>query len=180
MFEFERLCYRCAQVQRTCCQGTEVYVTAGDVVRIANAIGRQDFWEYRVAADADYLDQASDPIWQQKVVQSDGSRRVLKRHSNEDCTFLGPQGCAVPLESRPLVCRLYPVLYTEHQILEQFGEACPVGLLAPGQRLVDAIEMDFDQVRLWHAQLYREVHEETGSSGTSIPSAEKELSCVSV
>ena len=34
-------------------------------------------------------DQDDDPTWQRHVFRADGSRRILKRRANGDCTFLG-------------------------------------------------------------------------------------------
>ena len=38
---------RCARVQKTCCQRTEILVTEGDRRRFAACVGREDFWERR-------------------------------------------------------------------------------------------------------------------------------------
>ncbi len=103
------LCARCAQLGKTCCQLTEIYVTAGDVKRIAASSSRIDFYEYRMPVNQDYAADDSDPVWQRMVFRPDGSRRVLKQQDSGDCFFLGPPrlsaahgGAAAHLPSAPL------------------------------------------------------------------------------
>src|SRR5579864_8093717 len=111
--EMDFLCVRCARQGKTCCQSCEVYATPADVRRIAAHTGQQDFTEFRPADDPIYVNHADDPTWMKYVFQADGTRRVLKREAEGDCTFLGPHGCRLPLEVRPLVCRIYPYDFTE-------------------------------------------------------------------
>ena len=157
MSENASLCLRCAQHMRTCCQTREIYITLGDVGRIAALSDRQDFYEYRVPSDPSYLDQDDDPTWATCVLGSDGRRRVLKRLPDGDCLFLGRRGCRLPLDVRPLICRLYPYEYNEQGIQEELASGCPVHLLPPGQRLVAVLQMNLQDARRWHEQLYREV-----------------------
>lgn len=156
----EFLCVRCARSQRTCCQTREIYATPGDAQRIAAHIGRSDFYTYRVPDDPSYQDQDDDPTWRDCVFRPDGSRRVLHRQENGDCTFLGPQGCVLPLEVRPLVCRLYPFDYDESGIKSELAEGCPMHLLRPGLGLLDELQMDIEPAKRWHVQLYQEIRQE--------------------
>lgn len=156
----EFLCVRCARHTRTCCQRSEIYATPGDVRRIGLHTQRDDFTEYRVPANPDYLDQDDDPVWREKVFRADNSRRVLKRQPDGDCTFLGESGCTLPLEIRPLVCRLYPYDYTAAGLLVDLVEGCPLELLPPGQGLIEALEMNRDDAVRWHRQLYEEIQME--------------------
>lgn len=71
----EPLCVRCAQTQRTCCQICEIYITPGDLERIAGYTGKSDFFEYRRPADPEYLDQSDDPLWAAYVFRPDGTRK---------------------------------------------------------------------------------------------------------
>jgi Fe-S-cluster containining protein len=150
---------------KTCCQTSEIYVTRGDVARITDHTGVTDFHEPRVPANALYLDQDDDPTWRDHVFRRDGSRRVLKRQANGDCTFLGPHGCRLPLEVRPLVCRIYPFEYDEQGIHDELAVGCPLELLQPDQGLIAALEMNIDDARRWHRQLYEEVRMEDIGSG---------------
>jgi Fe-S-cluster containining protein len=153
----EHLCVRCARHMRTCCQTSEIYVTPGDVARIAAHTGSDDFHERRVPDHPIYLQQDDDPLWQSRVFDSAGTRRVLKRHESGDCRFLGPAGCTLPTETRPLVCRLYPYDFNEAGIYDTLARGCPTELIRRGRTLLEELEMDLAQAREWHAQLYREV-----------------------
>lgn len=156
----EPLCLRCARQMKTCCQTREIYLTRGDLERIRDHTGRDDFDEFRRPDDPEYLDQDDDPLWRDHVFRADGSRRVLKRQASGDCVFLGQQGCELSLAVRPLVCRLYPFDYTAAGLLPQLAEGCPLELLGPGESLVEALGMRRDQAEAWHRQLYAEVQRE--------------------
>ncbi len=156
----EFLCVRCARHMKTCCQFSEIYVTKGDVQRITTHSGQTEFHEYRKPNNPVYADQDDDPIWRDHVFRADGSRRVLKKQANGDCHFLGPQGCQLPLDVRPLVCRIYPFDYTADGIKTELSKGCPTELLRPGQGLLQALDMTLEQVIPWHKQLYEELKAE--------------------
>ena len=153
----EFLCARCARHMKTCCQTPEVYVTLGDVERIAGHLGRNDFAHFKVATDPVYLDHDDDPVWREHVIREDNSRRVLKRLPDGDCSLLGPQGCTLPLEVRPLICRLYPYDYDEQGIRDELTPGCPLELVRPGLGLLDELDIKLDNARRWHKQLYAEI-----------------------
>jgi len=153
----EFLCARCARHQKTCCQNSEVYVSLGDLRRIAAHTGQTDFFQFQPAGRAEYADQDDDPTWRDYVFRSDGTRRVLKQHPNGDCVFLGPVGCVMPYETRPLACRLYPHDYTDQGLLPGNSPGCPLELLAPGQTLFETLNMSHEIGRRWHQQLYHEI-----------------------
>lgn len=148
---------------KTCCQTPEIYVTPGDAERIGNHLGRRDFWHFRVPTDPVYLEEDDDPVWQEHIFREDSSRRVLKKTADNDCSLLGPQGCTLPLEVRPLVCRLYPFDYDERGIRDELAGGCPVELLRPGQQLLVALDMKINDARRWHKQLYEEIRVEKTS-----------------
>jgi len=147
----------------TCCQSSEVYTTPGDVQRIQEHSGRSDFVQFRAPEDPVYLQQDDDPIWTEKVFRSDGTRRILKRKASGDCTFLGESGCELPLETRPLICRIYPFDYAEDGLKVTLAGGCPTHLLADGQHLLDALQIDRADAVRWHAQLYKELRLETNA-----------------
>jgi Fe-S-cluster containining protein len=146
-------------LQKTCCQSREIYLTPADRARIEAHTGRRDFARFAVAAP-EYLEQDDDPEWL-VIFRPDGSRRVLARREDGDCTFLGPTGCGLPLEVRPLICRLYPFDYTAAGLRDELSEGCPTQLLAPGQRLLRVLDMDRQVAEGWRAQLYAELALET-------------------
>ncbi len=158
--EWDVLCVRCAKVQRTCCQTCQVYVTPKDVDRIAQFTGLVDFYHDAPADDPVYLEQDDDPPWRQFVPQPDGTRRILRRRDNGDCWFLGPSGCQLPLDVRPLVCRLYPFQYNYQGLQPQLGQLCPLRLLRPGKSFLEELRMSRTQAEQWHRQLYAKIQEE--------------------
>ncbi len=157
-------------MQRTCCQRTEILVTTGDVARIERHVAREggsqlarhEFHEWRVPPDPSYVEpDALDPRWVELTVRTDGTRRVLKQKENGDCTFLGPQGCTLTKEVRPLICRLYPLAYTEQGVQGEAAEYCPIVQLAPPEgRMMLLLQMEELEIRRWHTMLYRELQED--------------------
>ena len=153
----EFLCARCAKHMRTCCQTSEIFTTLGDVQRITEFTGKSDFHERRAPEDPVYAEQDDDPVWRDNVFDEHGTRRVLKRQPNGDCTFLGSKGCVLPMETRPLICRIYPYDYTEAGIREELARGCPLELLRPVQGLLQALDMNLADAQRWHKQLYEEI-----------------------
>jgi Fe-S-cluster containining protein len=153
----EFLCMRCSRHMKTCCQTCEIYTTPRDVERIADFTGREDFYEYRAPTNPVYLDNDDDPAWRDNVFRADGTRRVLKRRAEGDCTFLGPHGCTLPMHVRPLVCRIYPYDYDEHGIKPDLAQGCPLELLRPQQGLIEALDMNLQDAQRWRTQLYEEI-----------------------
>lgn len=152
------LCSLCSRLQKTCCQITEIYVTQADVARIQAATGERDFHEFRVPENPDYLDQDDDPVWAHFVFRADQSRRILKHKDDGDCHFLSVFGCRLPLETRPLVCRIYPYDYSNGRLTGLVQGLCPVTLLEPGQSLTVALGMEqTEQPSRWIADLYKEI-----------------------
>ena len=151
------LCARCARRQKTCCQQTDIVLTYGDVARIAAFAGQSDFIDCRPAGNPAYADQEDDPTWRDATFDGLGLRRVVRWQANGDCTFLGPVGCTLPLETRPLICRLFPFDYTEAGLYDEAAAGCPTQLLPPGQALFDALGMRRADAERWHAQLYAEL-----------------------
>jgi Fe-S-cluster containining protein len=168
----EFLCARCARYMRTCCQTSEVYATPADVRRIEAHIGRSDFYEYRVPSDPIYLQHDDDPNWPLYVIQPDGTRRVLRRQKDGGCTFLGERGCVLPLDIRPLICRIYPYDFNESGIKEALCTGCPSELLRPGQTLVQALVMNRDEAEAWRKQLYKDIREESELHSQHLPAAQ--------
>ena len=151
------LCARCARQGKTCCQGREIYLTPRDRERIRAFTGELDFVEWAPSADPSYLDQDDDPLWQRHVFDGDGRRRILKRRPDGDCLLLSPQGCRLPMEVRPLLCRLHPLTYTADHLDPEADEGCPRHLLYADESVFGAIHMTMDLARQWHRQLYEEI-----------------------
>jgi Fe-S-cluster containining protein len=161
MHDHEWGCAKHARLGKTCCQTSEVLVTSGDKVRIRDFTGSEDFWRDTWPADPGYADDGSDPGWT-LAFHVDGSRPTLKRRENGDCTFLGEAGCVLPLEVRPIVCRLYPFLYDENGLSKVFSDRCPPEVVPPGSSIVEVLEMDPGAAERWRAQLYAEIRANPG------------------
>ncbi len=151
------LCARCAAIGRTCCQGTDIFVTRGDIERISSKVGNKDFIEYRRPTDPSYLDQSDDPVWAVNVFESNGSRRVLRRDSMMNCCFLGAKGCLLSLDERPLVCRLYPYQYTAAGLDTSLAPGCPVSAVHQGLTLEQELHMSRRSAEVWLSWLYAEI-----------------------
>jgi Fe-S-cluster containining protein len=157
----EPLCARCAGTRKTCCQTSEIHVTAGDIRRIRACLGQDPPCELKRPDNPSYLDQGDDPSWLMYVFKPDGSRRVLARREGGDCCYLCPDGCLLPLDARPLVCRLYPYTYNESGFTGIDADRCPVEFLGPGQGILAALGMENPDIYLqWRAMLYDEIKTE--------------------
>jgi Fe-S-cluster containining protein len=130
-------------------------LTEGDKARVAAYTGRADFWELRAPSDPSYASQDDDPNWVRWGFYPDGTRPVLERRANGDCMFLGEAGCTLPLETRPLICRLFPYQYTEAGLEEAAG--CPAEVIPPGSDMLTMLGMVRRDAERWHAQLYEEL-----------------------
>ncbi len=140
-----------------------IYVTPGDVRRIVAHTGLAGFFRFDPPSDPRYAEQDDDPLWSRCVFRADGSRRVLRRVEEGKCMFLGPAGCLLPLDVRPLVCRLYPYAYTEAGLHDELEPSCPDFLLKPGENLIARLGMFPEEARAWHRQLYEEIRLERPS-----------------
>jgi Fe-S-cluster containining protein len=151
------LCALCARQGKTCCQGREIYITPEDMQRIRAFSGDLEFVEWSPTTDPSYLDQDDDPVWQRHVLGGDNRRRILKRKPDGDCLFLGNRGCRLPMDVRPLLCRLHPLTYTADHIDAEADAGCPRHLLCSGESVFDAIHMTMELAQQWHRQLYEEI-----------------------
>ena len=165
-------CARCARMQRTCCQKTEVVLTVGDRARLARHVGHDHFWQRQAPADPDDADfDPDDPNWQGWTVAADGSRAILKHvvagAGEGDCVFLGAAGCVLAEEVRPLICRLYPYDYDESGRLTVAANHCPTTILladAPaGTTMADLLDMPREKAEGLRARLYEELRNQTES-----------------
>jgi Fe-S-cluster containining protein len=154
------LCTQCAALGKTCCQGTDIYVTPGDLRRIAARTGRIDFYEFRPPSDSAYADSDDDPVWKNHVFRPDGARRVVRRDPTGNCLFLESDGCRLAMDDRPLICRLHPYGYDDRGLYDDPMAGCPVHLLPSGESLGAALGLNRTVANFWHLQLYSELREE--------------------
>jgi len=151
-------CIRCAADGRSCCVGVQIYLTIGDVARIARFRGQEDFTVFALAT-AEYADGGGDPYWAALVLSPDGFRRVMRTDLLRRCFFLGEAGCSLPVEVRPLLCLLYPYEFDGDGI-KGISRDCPVFCLPGRQEVLDRIGMPLSKAEEWHRRLYAEIRSE--------------------
>ncbi len=157
--ETDSLCARCAASGYTCCHNTRIILTHGDLARIAEVAG-EDFYEYVNAGKAGKRELEEDPIW--AGLFAEGRRlRVLRRQPDgRSCHFLAPNGCRLTLETRPLICRLYPYDYTHGSIKGVHAPYCPEPESDDPDLLLALLGMHRDTAEQWRIALYKEIGEE--------------------
>jgi len=165
----EHLCSKCYKLDDygSCCKDSEIALTSGDIDRISNLLGHNDFYEIKPVAD--YLKDVysypghcpdGDEFWIKCVFDDEGNRPAVKHLENHKCYFLDEtRGCVLNLEQRPLYCRLYPFDYNEKDIIGIFEDGCPTHLLK-GNTLFEELELDSEKARIWHKQLYEEIYQD--------------------
>ena len=152
--KIENVCWMCASSGGSCCVNMQIYLTGGDIERITAFTGNRDYIRYEKPwswCDSD----AEDPIWQQHVLGC-ARRRVVRRGRDGTCYFLGERGCVLDLETRPLVCRLYPYEYSLDGILG-LHPGCPASRSVQPERDLEEMGMRSDRIESWHSTLYREL-----------------------
>ncbi len=90
-------------------------LTRGEVAAMSAASGLSpDQFSVQDQADDAFLEflAALHPAF--LMTMPGGRRRRLIITPQGACLFLGPQGCALPQEARPLYCRLYPFWINPH------------------------------------------------------------------
>lgn len=150
-------CARCARSGASCCRGYQIALTAGDISRISQFTGTHDFWTVEDPVREDIAPDY-DPSWLPLISQADGGVKVLRRVPDKTCFFLSETGCTLPAEKRPLICRLYPYIYTENHILG-IDQACPISRYRTWNRVLCKMAMPRKQAGFWVASLYNEMRE---------------------
>ena len=126
------VCAQCHLAGGGCCrasgEGVEYMfgLTRGEIEAVAQASGLEpgrfvvgDRPSPRFLAFLESLH----PLFLQTMPQ--GRRLRLLLSESGDCCFLGPQGCRLSLEARPLYCRLYPLFVNPHgRLMVLISETC--------------------------------------------------------
>lgn len=152
------VCARCHGLGRGCCLAPDgpdhmFGLTRGEIAAISAASGLMpaDFClADRVAPDFLELLAAINPVFAQTMP---GGRRLRLRLSDAGaCCFLGAAGCRLPVDARPLYCRLYPFAINPHgRLMVLMSGSC---LAQEGARswreVLKRLDMTEDAVRgLW-------------------------------
>ena len=156
-------CDQCSRNGTSCCQGTQILLTAGDIQRITRFLGAFDFFTFEVP-DPGYTDPGDDPAWLTLTIRPDGRRRVLKRTVAKSCIMLAANGCLLPITQRPLICRLHPYTYTETDI-SGVDPACPMSRERNWPTLLAQLGMAKSEARKWHRLLYCELRADKSAAG---------------
>jgi hypothetical protein len=159
------ICEQCAISGKSCCQGTQICLTSGDVRRISQFLTADSFSTIE-KADAGYTDPGDDPGWIALTIRPDGTRRVMKRTGNQSCIMLGELGCRLPMHVRPLVCRLHPYEFTEAGI-SGIDQSCLIAKESDWTGVMQQLGMAMDDACQWHRLLYCELHGENPSGSGS-------------
>jgi len=153
-------CGICYTEGKECCRHRDVIVTNGDLDRIMKFTNRSDFVENRISRyphSAQY--NFEDPTWHRYTLNEDNTRRVLKNSKDDNCVFLSNEGCTLPMNVRPLLCRLHPYMYSEHQILF-IDDDCPITNFDDPYKALEKMGMGYDAAEQWRRQLYQELKQD--------------------
>lgn len=166
------ICAQCHQAGGGCCradaEGVEYMfgLTRGEIEAMARASGLRP-WRFVVADQAsprfrEFLDSLH-PLFRQTMPR--GRRLRLRLEENGDCCFLGPEGCRLPRQARPLYCRLYPFFINQHgRLMVLSSPACLAQRGARSWReALKRLDQDEARVRELFARL-QELAEEHASS----------------
>jgi Fe-S-cluster containining protein len=147
-------CAVCSRVQRTCCQSSEPYVSRGDMDRIYNyrSLPTPYWCGFRIPPQEYLAGCRSDPAWAAKVLTPTGWRRVVLARFNGNCVFLEPTGCVLPMEVKPLVCRIYPWDFFNFKITG-LSSYCAVEARGEHQDMGEALGLTAEQAQTWLDQL---------------------------
>lgn len=151
-------CLKCAMAGGSCCLNRQIILTVGDVQRINACVAHHDFFNME-KPEPWYLDPFYDPAWLPLVLNPQGLLRVLKRNPDKSCGMLAKNGCVLPFETRPLVCRLHPYMYTETEILG-LDDTCPISKEKDGLSILDRLNMPLEKAIEWQHLLYSELNSE--------------------
>ena len=155
-------CADCAMAGRSCCVGVQVFLTLGDVRRIGEFVGHEDFVTLEQMTP-EYIYAAGDPTWCSLIRRPDGSRRVLRRTAHDDCCFLPLRRLPVAAGSAPrCLCRLHPYDFLQEGITGISAD-CPLAELHGWKTILEQMGMSLDTAETWHQMLYAEILEERRS-----------------
>lgn len=148
-------CAVCASLGKACCKGYQIYLTPGDVSRISDYLNSSDFYTVEPPVLSD-IEPDYDPLWLPMIMSEDRQVRVLKRGADKQCSLATDKGCQLPLDRRPLVCRLFPYYYLEDGILG-IDAACPISNDCNWRTVLNRMDMDEVKAKSWVDLLYKEI-----------------------
>jgi len=157
------LCEQCKKLDKTCCQlgSGVVLITDGDIKRISSFTKDVYFWKFEEPKDylLNRIKSSYDPKMRFYALSNDFKVQTLKHKENGDCIFLSISGCALPMEIRPLHCRIHPYEFVEEQVVGITFAHCPVHLLEKRGDLPDELNIRYDDAEKWVKMFYGELRE---------------------
>lgn len=160
------VCEQCARLQKTCCErsAVEVALTEGDIIRIRRFYQADDFYrripvppELSATYENPDCHDASMALYVSGLFDEQGRRPVLNKQADGCCLFVAEKGCILPVEARPLLCRLYPYDWNDQKALWIQAPYCPRELFDDEADLVQQIGDQKDVALNLVEQLYAEL-----------------------
>lgn len=155
-------CMNCARIGTSCCKNYQICLTTGDLQRMSEFLGHQDYFTLEPPV-LEEIEPDYDPLWMPMILKSEGLVRVLKRTPEKNCVLLTETGCTLPYDRRPLICRLYPYMYTEEGIIG-IDQACPISREKEWGSVLEHLDMPTGKAQQWLTLLYAEVRNELKSN----------------
>ena len=157
-------CSECSKLQPTCCEYTDICVTDGDIKRISDYSGGNDFYHLMPVSEemkhyyGDYrnVEKGLD-IYYKYLFDEEGKRNILKRVENNRCFFLTPDGCSLPPTAKPIICRLYPYDWNDHKDIWIDPHYCPKSLFKDEQEIKEYVCLPEAEARRLVDLLYDEL-----------------------
>lgn len=145
-------CSECAKLYKTCCETAEAGVTSGDIARITAFTGRTDFYslepvaeEHKYSYENPWNCPDSGKIYVKYFFDEEGRRNILKKNDKGGCIFLAQDGCMLPMDVRPIICRLYPYSWTDQREISLEASSCPAHLFKDEQDLKENLCVPEDE-----------------------------------
>jgi uncharacterized protein len=157
-------CNECSKLQLTCCESTDIYVTNGDIKRISDYFGKNDFYHLSPVSE-EMKHYYGDPcnveegleIYYKYLFDEEGRRNILKRTEDNKCCFLTPNGCSLLPNAKPIVCRLYPYDWNDRKEIWIDAHYCPKSLFKDEQEIKEYVCLPEEEARRLVDLLYDEL-----------------------
>ena len=151
-------CALCADQGTSCCKGYQIFLTPGDVHRISDFSHHSNFFIFESPIPEE-IEPDYDPSWLSRIISSTHLVRVLKRTGEKQCCWASENGCLLPPNRRPLICRLYPYTFNENCFLG-IDSNCPISKNRAWQSVLNEMNMPLFMAKQWLDLLYLEIRED--------------------
>ncbi|WP_094605228.1 hypothetical protein SPSIL_033010 [Sporomusa silvacetica DSM 10669] len=159
-------CAQCARLQKTCCEreATKIALTGGDIARISQFAGQEDFYELK-PVEEELKDVYANPacyteddyIYVTYLFDDQGRRNILRKNPDQTCCFVTLTGCSLPHDIRPLLCRIYPYDWNDRLEIWIDGSYCPASLFKDEEDMVKKVGLSaaeaLELIKLFYAEI---------------------------